>query len=41
MIMTAHLKATALDRYYPATISRQVLRDLLRDEMGFDGVIIN
>jgi beta-N-acetylhexosaminidase len=40
MIMTAHLKATALDRYYPATISRRVLNDLLRDEMGFNGVII-
>jgi beta-N-acetylhexosaminidase len=41
MIMTAHLKATALDPYYPATISRPILRDLLREEMGFDGVIIS
>lgn len=40
MIMTAHLKATALDPYYPATISRPILLELLREEMGFDGVII-
>ncbi|HUT55885.1 MAG TPA: beta-N-acetylhexosaminidase [bacterium] len=40
MIMTAHLKATALDPYYPATISRPIINDLLREEMGFDGVII-
>jgi beta-N-acetylhexosaminidase len=40
MIMTAHLKAAALDPYYPATISRPVLNDLLREEMGHDGVII-
>jgi len=40
MIMTAHLKAIALDPYYPATISRGVLHELLRDEMGYEGVII-
>lgn len=40
MIMTAHLKTTALDRYYPATISKQIIRELLREEMGFDGLVI-
>jgi len=40
MIMTAHVKVPALDPYYPATISRSILNDLLREEMGFDGVIV-
>ncbi len=40
MIMSAHLKAAALDPYYPATISRKVMYDLLRVEMGFEGVVM-
>jgi beta-N-acetylhexosaminidase len=40
MIMTAHMKATALDPYYPATISRPILQELLRMELGFEGVVI-
>jgi len=39
-IMTAHVKVPALDNYYPATISPTILDDLLRIEMGFDGVIV-
>jgi len=41
MIMTAHLKATAIDKYYPATISRPILYDLLRVTMGFNGLIVS
>jgi beta-N-acetylhexosaminidase len=40
-IMPAHLVAPALDGTgAPATISPAILTDLLREEMGFDGVII-
>jgi beta-N-acetylhexosaminidase len=41
MIMTAHLNFPALDDSgVPATLSRAVLTDLLREELGYDGVII-
>ena len=38
-IMTAHIRVPALDDA-PATLSRALLHDLLRDELGFDGVVI-
>ncbi len=40
-IMTAHITVPALNggNGTPATLSRPVLTDLLRDEMGFDGLI--
>lgn len=38
-IMTGHLRAPALDTL-PATVSRPILTDLLRDEMGFTGAIV-
>jgi beta-N-acetylhexosaminidase len=38
-VMTAHVVFPAVDRV-PATISRRFLAGLLRDELGFDGVII-
>ena len=37
--MTAHLLVPALDDV-PATLSRRVLTELLRDELGFDGLVI-
>jgi beta-N-acetylhexosaminidase len=40
-IMTAHIVVPALDDSgRPATLSRPILTDLLRGEMGFDGVIV-
>ena len=39
-IMTAHIVYTALDASRPATLSRPILTDLLRGELGFDGLII-
>ena len=39
-VMTAHLKVTALDPDNPATFSPLVLTQLLRREMGFDGLIV-
>ena len=41
MIMTAHIVVPALDASgAPATMSRLILSDLLRGELGFDGVIV-
>lgn len=40
-IMTAHIVVPALDPTgRPATLSRPILTDLLRGELGFDGVIV-
>jgi len=39
-IMTSHILFPALDGAQPATISRRILADLLRGEMGFAGVIM-
>ncbi|MFG6114843.1 glycoside hydrolase family 3 protein [Halobacillus sp. MO56] len=40
-IMPAHIVVPALDDSgLPATLSKPILTDLLREEMGFDGVII-
>jgi beta-N-acetylhexosaminidase len=51
MIMTAHIQYPALDNSVvinkfgdsmvkPATLSKEILTSLLRDKMGFDGVVI-
>jgi len=39
MLMTAHVVYTALDRGRPATLSPAILRGLLRERMGFRGVL--
>jgi beta-N-acetylhexosaminidase len=39
-VMTGHLLVPAFDRDMPATLSRRVLTDLLRVELGFDGLIV-
>ncbi len=39
-VMTAHIIFDALDPELPATLSRPVLTGLLREEWGFDGVIV-
>jgi beta-N-acetylhexosaminidase len=40
-IMTAHLLMPALDEQHPATLSRRIVGGLLREELGFDGVILS
>jgi len=39
-VMSAHLQIPALDPDYPATLSRQVLTQLLRQQMGFAGLVV-
>ena len=40
-LMTAHVVFEALDPGIPATLSRRVVQGLLREELGYDGVIIS
>ena len=39
IVLTAHVVYDALDRDRPATLSRRILTDLLRGELGFNGVV--
>ncbi|MCM1981962.1 beta-glucosidase [Lyngbya confervoides BDU141951] len=39
-IMSAHLRIPALDRIYPATLSDRILTRLLRQDLGFEGLIV-
>lgn len=40
-IMTAHILVPSFDEERPATLSPRVVQDLLRDELGFGGVILS
>jgi beta-N-acetylhexosaminidase len=40
-LMTAHTIYPAYDKEFPATLSSKVLVDLLRKEMGFQGVVVS
>lgn len=40
IIMTAHIRYTHLDSEYPATLSRKIIQGLLRDRLGFQGLVI-
>jgi beta-N-acetylhexosaminidase len=40
-IMSSHILLPQLDADNPATFSRRILRGLLRDELGFNGVIVS
>jgi beta-glucosidase len=39
-IMSAHISVPAFDRHHIATLSHHILTDILRKEMGFEGLII-
>jgi beta-N-acetylhexosaminidase len=41
MAMTAHVVYEAIDPQRPATTSPKVVRDIIRGEIGFDGVLIS
>ncbi|MFA5878235.1 MAG: glycoside hydrolase family 3 N-terminal domain-containing protein [Candidatus Staskawiczbacteria bacterium] len=40
-VMTAHITNANIDKDYPATLSKYFLQDILRGQIGFDGVIIS
>jgi beta-N-acetylhexosaminidase len=39
--MTAHVLVPSLDEKRPATLSRRIVSGLLREELGYDGVILS
>ncbi|MET7980948.1 glycoside hydrolase family 3 protein [Streptomyces mirabilis] len=39
-VMSAHILVPALDPARPATLSRRILTGLLREELGYDGLIV-
>jgi beta-N-acetylhexosaminidase len=39
--MTSHIKYPQVDPEHPATLSKKILGDLLRNEMGFSGIILS
>jgi beta-N-acetylhexosaminidase len=39
--MTAHILYTAIDAAAPATLSRRVIEQIIRGEIGFDGVLVS
>ena len=39
-ILVSHLKYPALDEKYPASLSSKIMTDLLRNELGYKGIII-
>ncbi|MDD4062444.1 MAG: glycoside hydrolase family 3 protein [Candidatus Pacebacteria bacterium] len=41
MVMTAHVMNTNIDADYPATMSPNFLQNILREELGFNGVIVS
>lgn len=41
VIMTAHIFNSALDPDYPATLSANIITGILRQKLGFDGVVIS
>ncbi|MBR1543383.1 MAG: hypothetical protein IJ626_00615 [Muribaculaceae bacterium] len=40
VVMTAHIYNSNIDPAYPATLSRRTIHDLLRSELGYDGLVI-
>jgi beta-N-acetylhexosaminidase len=40
-IMTAHVLVTTIDEEQPATLSRKIVHEILRKELGFHGVIVS
>ena len=40
MIMTCHVYVPAWDIDYPVTLSRKILRGILREKLGYDGIIL-
>lgn len=41
VVMTAHIYNRQLDPDYPATLSRKMVTGVLREKLGFDGVVVS
>lgn len=41
IVMTAHIFNARLDSAYPATLSKPIITGILRDSLGFDGVVMS
>ena len=41
MIMSAHIFNKQIDAKYPATLSKLTIQELLREQLGYDGVVIS
>ena len=41
LVMSAHVNYPEIDPHYPATLSSIILRDLLREKLGFRGAVIS
>lgn len=41
LAMTAHVVFTAIDREYPASTSQRVTKEVIRGEIGFDGLLMS
>ncbi|MEH2241699.1 beta-N-acetylhexosaminidase [Nostoc sp.] len=41
LIMTAHILFPKIDSDVPATLSQAILKTILREELGFDGVVVS
>lgn len=39
-VMSSHIRFPILDKNYPATLSKNILTGLLRERMGFEGVVV-
>lgn len=40
LIMTAHILMPRIDSALPASLSRELLQSILREQMGFDGIVL-
>ena len=41
MAMTAHVVYTAIDRKRPATTSKKAIKKIIRESLGFDGLLMS
>jgi beta-N-acetylhexosaminidase len=41
IIMTAHIFNSKLDQSYPATLSKNIITNILRDSLHFDGIVVS
>lgn len=39
-VMVAHILYDMIDPVYPSTLSKTIIQDILRDQLGFDGMVI-